>query len=455
MVFSGASNDTIAAIATAPGEAGIAIIRISGPKSLDVADRLFRCSDNQGDNRQCRHGVIEDDGRVVDEVILLVMRAPHSYTREDVVEIQCHGGRISAGRILRAVLKNGARLAEPGEFTCRAFLNGRIDLLQAESVLDLIRSHSERAAMAAIEQLEGRLSCLLKDIYDNLLTINAALEATLDFTEDELSHTILDDIPVRLEVIMQKIKDLLSTWEEGRLLRDGALVVISGRPNVGKSTLLNALLGIERAIVSPIPGTTRDTIEEGFVLDGIPIRLVDTAGLRKSACLIEQEGVNRARRQIEKADIVMYMIDQSIPVTDDDRQYLDKVDPRQTIVIVNKTDLTDKTHYVVADELKPIRCSIIKGIGLDTIKQEIAARLGHTGTISPHAAISERHRQQLVYATNRLDESKRLLTDNRADQIVLVSSCISDAVKAIGRITGREYSDDLLKSIFSRFCIGK
>ena len=276
----------------------------------------------------------------LDEVLLLIMRSPQSYTAEDVIELQGHGGNVAAKRILRRALDAGARMAEPGEFTKRAFINGRIDLLQAEAVLDLVHAGSDRAAAAAIEQLEGKLSCSFNEIYDSLVSVAADLEATLDFPDDELPESTMPELSRRLnDSRILRIGNLISTWDEGHILREGALVVISGKPNVGKSTMMNTLLGRDRAIVSQIPGTTRDTIEERYVLDGIPLRLVDTAGLRETQCEIEQEGVRRARAQLQKADLHLYLVDASTPLDDDDRDHLAALKSEKCVVVLNKSDL--------------------------------------------------------------------------------------------------------------------
>ncbi len=336
-------NDTIAALATAPGEAGIAIIRVSGPETYAIADAIFRGRGEPPSRRKpftFAHGrIVDDQGHSIDDVLMLFMRAPRSYTGEDQVEIHGHGGSISSRRLLRRVLEAGARLAEPGEFTRRAFLNDRMDLVQAEAVLDLIKARSERAAKAAVDQLEGNISCLLSSIYDYSIALNADLEATMDFPEDELPEAVMEEILGRLEAVRQRTTALLETWSEGRLLREGALVVIAGQPNVGKSTLMNALLGQSRAIVSDTPGTTRDTIEEGYVLNGIPLRLVDTAGLRDTACDIEREGIRRSRDHLQKADLTIYLLDATLGITPEDQDNLKRLDPVKTLVVWNKMDL--------------------------------------------------------------------------------------------------------------------
>ena len=450
--------DTIAAISTAPGEAGIAIIRISGPKSFKIADQVFKCAGDCPSKRQSYtmiHGHVETDEGVIDEALLLVMRAPHSYTREDVVELQGHGGRISGQRILRCVVDAGARLAEPGEFTKRAFLNGRIDLAQAEAVLDLIKAQTDRSAQAALEQLEGSLSFGINAMYDNLIQINADMEAALDFSEDDLRPEILPGCHKALANIHTQIKSMLNTWEEGHILREGALVVIAGKPNVGKSTLLNALLGKSRVIVSPTPGTTRDTIEEGFVLTGIPLRLVDTAGLRESQSDIEREGVMRTHEHIANADIYLYVIDASERLAQDDIENVGKLKTSRTVVILNKTDIGQLIQPLGLQGVRTVSAALINGIGVDEIKAQMKACLEKITSRSPHAVISERHRQILLRASEEVKQAIVLVTSMNEDVLVLASARIRAALEELGQITGRTYQDELLDSIFSRFCVGK
>jgi tRNA modification GTPase len=458
-------TDTIAAIATAPGESAISIVRVSGPKSLAIADRIFRCRGPRPSERRGNtfaHGRIVSIGagpgvtseRIVDEVILLIYRTPSSYTREDAIEIQGHGGVASARRILRAVLDSGARSAEPGEFTKRAFLNGRIDLIQAEAVLDVIRAASDRAANAAIEQLNGHLSRSFKDSYDELLTVAADLEATLDFMEGELPSSTFADIAQRLRTSSAHLEELLDTWDEGHLLREGALVVISGKPNVGKSTLLNALLGRDRAIVTHIPGTTRDIIEESMLLDGFPIRLVDTAGLRETQCDIESEGVRRAKAFMSKADIHLHVIDASAHIDEVDLKSLAGLAPAKSIVILNKADLGVRTTAQDVLGLSSVRCSLQSGSGPNEILSMLIDKLIYTPLVHPRAVISERHRRIVVSTVEDLSEAISLLSVGQ-EEPSLSASRLRSALESLGEATGRVYHDDILNSIFSRFCIGK
>jgi tRNA modification GTPase len=452
------SKDTISAIATAPGAASVSIVRVSGSRALAIADQVFRCVGQKPSERAGGtfvHGHVLRDGAVIDEALLLIMRAPHSYTREDVIEIQGHGGSVVAKQVLRTVLEAGARMAEPGEFTRRAFLNGRLDLLQAEAVLDLIQSRSERAAAAAQEQLAGRLSADFDQVYAALMGVAADIEATLDFPEDELPAAVASELLARLGVARSRVESLLARWDEGHLLRDGATVVISGRPNVGKSTLLNTLLGTERAIVSEIPGTTRDVIEEGLVLDGIPIRLIDTAGLRETDCAIEREGIRRAHAHRGRADLQLYVVDASQDLTEEDRAHMAALDPARSIVVINKTDLSS-SRAELSFVVPSLKTSLKTGMGVDALKQAIAEKLGggHKGAIQ-HAVISERHRQLLRGAGDSVDRALSLLKSGHDDAPTLAAEHLREALENLGQATGKVYHDELLNSIFSRFCIGK
>ena len=453
-------DDTIAAIATAPGEGGVAIVRVSGPDALRIADNVFRGplpKPSQRSTHTIVHGHVADTNeKNLDEVVLLIMLNPQSFTAEDVIEFQGHGGNVAAKRVLRRVLDAGARMAEPGEFTKRAFINGRIDLVQAEAVLDLVHAGSDRAAAAAVEQLEGKLSQSFNAIYDSLVDVAADLEATLDFSEEELPTETMLEISRRLTDMNLSIGNLISTWDEGHILREGALVVISGRPNVGKSTMMNSLLGRDRAIVSQIPGTTRDTIEERYVLEGIPLRLVDTAGLRETQCEIEQEGVRRARAQLQKADLHLYLVDASKALDDDDRDHLAALKSEKCVVVLNKSDLGRVVLPEHVQGMAVVSASLITGAGLDDVRREIVKKLtsGITLSVQPHASISERHRRLLVDAQAEVQEALNLINHQSSD-IVLAADRLRDALEHLGMVTGKVYHDELLTSIFSRFCIGK
>lgn len=449
-------TDTIAAIATASGAAGIAVIRLSGSASLSIADAIVDCAGmppSQRPGSTFVHGRIVTAQREIDEAIVLVFRAPHSYTREDVIEIQCHGGTAAAQRLLQTVLQAGARMAAPGEFTRRAFLNGRIDLVQAEAVADLIRARSDRAAAAAIEQLEGRLSDAVNHLYDQLLATVADLEASLDFEDNALPASVLDNVSSGLTTAQNDIQQLLDTWREGHLLRDGARVVIAGQPNVGKSTLMNCLLGKARSIVTHLPGTTRDTIEETLVLGGIAIRLIDTAGLRNTSCLVERQGVTRATDSIQQADLVLYLVDASPSVIPVDQATLDTLDPQQTIIVQNKCDLINDAPSFPDKRYRTVACSATQQIGIETLRHVLRTTLGQLDT-PPHAVISERHYALLHDAHGRIGEASRIAAEDES-LLVPAVDLLRNALDMLGTITGRTYTAELLDTIFSRFCIGK
>jgi len=454
-------GDTIAAVATAPGEAGIAIIRISGPETYRIADAIF-CG--RGDKPSKRHpysfaygSICDGEKHRIDDVLMLFMRAPRSYTGEDQVEIHGHGGTISCQRILRRVLEAGVRMAEPGEFTQRAFLNGRLDLVQAEAVLDLIKARSERAARAAVDQLNGAISLSLSTIYDETIAVAADLESTMDFPEDELPAAVMDNILKRLGEIQCRLGTLLATWSDGRLLREGALIVIAGRPNVGKSTLMNALLGQDRAIVSNTPGTTRDTIEEGYVLNGIPLRLVDTAGLRETENDIEREGIRRSREHLEKADGIIYLVDAQTGQTGDDHRQVKQLPSDKTVLVWNKMDLSKTKPSMDIHPTNEIFISLKDPNSVSIVRDALAGVLhaSYKQGADQQAVISERHRSILLEFKRQLDQAAELVNERRDDRVPLACAHLRDGLEALGMATGRVYHQELLNSIFSRFCIGK
>ena len=367
------------------------------------------------------------------------------------------GGEGGTTPALACVVNAGARPAEPGEFTRRAFLNGKIDLLQAEAVADLISARSDRASVAAYEQLQGQLSRRLNAIYDGVLQVAAELEATLDFPEEEVPEPVMDRIRSRLARCLSEIQALIDTWQEGHALREGARVVISGRPNVGKSTLLNLLLGRDRAIVSDKPGTTRDTLEEGCVIHGIPIRLIDTAGLRETECDIEQEGIRRAKKTLQISDIQIFMIDNSKCLEPTDQKLIEDLNPQRSLIVLNKSDLGRCVDTHRLGGLPVIESALIGGEGLGRIRAALDSRLtDNLGlTAEPHAMISSRHYSLLQKAGELAAEALDNLPDGDETEEVIAASTLRLALESLGRVTGRVYEEELLDSIFSQFCIGK
>lgn len=456
--------DTICAIATPIGEGGVAIIRISGENALEIASRIFISKNNYDIKKMqtytMKYGNIVDleKKEIVDEVILSYMKAPSSYTGENVVEINCHGGVVSTNSVLNEIIKSGARLAEPGEFTKRAFLNGRIDLSQAEAVMDIITAKTELSMKSAMLQRNGGLSREIDELRKYLLNVLALIEYAVDFTEDD--EDIIDDnlnfqIKDGIEKTVSKIKSLLSNADEGKIIRDGLNVVIIGKPNVGKSSLLNALLKEKRAIVTDVPGTTRDVIEEYVNLDGIPIRITDTAGIRETEDIVEKIGVEKSKEKIEEADLIILMLDTSREIDDEDKAIIDKIKNRKYIVLLNKIDLDMKISQEIVSNLdNKIDISAKTGKGIDDLKDMIK-NLFFNGEINSESLIisNTRHKQALYRS---LENSETALSKIKANEYLdLISIYITAAMKALGEITGNELEEDLLNKIFSEFCVGK
>ena len=451
-------DDTIAAIATPPGIGGIAIVRISGSRAVAVADRIFGgrtpLADRPPDTVAVGR-VRGADGRTLDVALWLVRRAPHSFTGEDLVEIQCHGGAQVPRLVLSAVCAAGARIAEPGEYTRRAFLNGRMDLLQAESVLDIIRAQTERAAVVAAEQMRGALSKEIHSLYDDILAALASVEYANEFTEyiDEqsLAHPPIE----KLASALARVERLLSTELAGRRLREGTKVVILGPPNSGKSTLFNALLGYERAIVAEEPGTTRDTIEEQIIIRGQLFRLVDTAGLRDAEGRVEAEGIRRTIEQIETSDLILHVIDATAGLSGKSLSLIKDCRKSLVINVLNKCDLNISDGLDAS--LDAVRVSAVSGMGLDRLREAIVERSVSAGPQEEANIffISERHSGLLREVQSHLIEAERIISGDREDWSSLVSTHLRAALDASGRINGRTYYPELLDSIFRNFCVGK
>ena len=454
-------DDTITAIATPLGEGGLAVIRISGGKALAVADQCFvplgeaSLKPSAAASHTIHFGHVVRNGRNVDEVLLSVMRAPKTFTREDVVEITCHGGLLPAKVVLDAVLQSGARLAEPGEFTRRAFLNGRIDLAQAEAVADLIHSRTELALQAANDQLAGKLSRRINELRDAMVETLAHVEAHIDFPDEDITPDTKDQLLGRLERGVAFMAELLQTANEGQILRCGVRAAIIGRPNAGKSSLLNQLLGHDRAIVSAIPGTTRDTIEETANIRGLPVIFIDTAGLREARDELEREGVRRSRQTLEKAEFILHVLDASEPLTDAGRSYLAEFAGKKRIFVRNKIDLPTRLQLPANLDGAVVDVCCLTGQGIEFLKDAIK-ELVWSGEIKAEmlqVMINSRHQD----AINRARAAALRATDAlRAGQTLeLVALDLRIAVNAVGEIVGKTTTEDLLDMIFSRFCIGK
>lgn len=453
------SDAPIAALATAPGPAGVCVVRIAGAGAFEVGDRLVPTAarkPSQRDGGTFFHATVAHPltGERLDDAVVLIYRGPHSYTGEDAIEIQGHGGSVPSRRLLEAALAAGARLAEPGEFTKRAFLNGRLDLTQAEAICDFIQSKTDRAAHVARAQLDGALGQQVGELYERVTALCAEVEHLLDFDEGELPETFLARSGARLSVLGSELERLAATWTEGHLLRDGALVVISGRPNAGKSSLMNALLGRDRAIVHATPGTTRDVIEEGYALSGVPLRLVDTAGLRETGDAIEREGIARARELIRQADLNIHLVDHSVPL---DGRVSDEVAALPTprvIVGLTKCDLQAGGGVLLSDGVTQVRLSLTTGEGLDELKEAMRRALGLDAESHGQPVVSLRHVSELRQALGHV-RSALAAIELGSENLVIAAGHLREAAEALGRIVGRVYSDDLLDAIFSRFCVGK
>lgn len=454
-------EDTIAAIATPVGEGGIGIVRLSGGKALAIAAELFVSStgkDLRMSRRQVFHGELRDDtGETVDEVLVHIMRAPHSYTREDVVEINCHGGPAPLSAVLLLVLGRGARLAEPGEFTRRAFLNGRIDLVQAEAVIDRIRARTRAGLRAAAAAAHGALSRELHALRESLAQVLARVEAAVDFPDEDVPELITPALRDELVAVRRRMQELLDTSGAGRLYREGAQVVLAGRPNVGKSSLFNALLRDARAIVTAIPGTTRDLLEETITLSGVPVRLTDVAGLRTAQDEVEQIGVDRARQALKTADAVVLVVDAAAPPDAEDERLAEELRAQECPVVlaINKIDVAESVEAPSWARGLAAVCpvSALTGDGLHALEHELGRLLLHDASVDPGQALLTRAHQQdsLQKAVDAVDQGLA----NFAASPEFLSVDLRDALHALGQITGETTPDEVLGRIFASFCIGK
>ena len=451
------AEDTIAAISTSLGHSGIGIVRLSGKDSVKIADKIFISPKKkplkQTPSHRLVYGhIIKPDKEIIDEVLVSAMRAPRTYTREDMVEINCHGGPVPLRRILELVLKSGARLAEPGEFTRRAFLNGRIDLAQAEAVIDVINSLTERSQKAAVEQLRGGLSEKIEAIREKLIKLTAFVEAYIDFPEEDIDFPSLKGMKDTASKIRHSLTELIDSSQYGIILREGVKTAIIGRPNVGKSSLLNALLEQDRAIVTEVPGTTRDVIEDYLNIKGVPIKIMDTAGIRAVKNIAEKEGVKRSLGAMKDADLVLTVLDGSETLHDTDRELITKSKPENTILVINKTDLPQKIRLRKSERLT-VKVSAIKKTGLNRLKDKIVEIILKGRALNGTGIVTNiRHVNALKKALSSMDS----FTGNVgkiSPEFLAVE--LRDALDAIGEILGITTSEDILNRIFSDFCIGK
>ena len=455
-------DDTIAAVATAMGEGGIGIVRISGENALEILNKVF-CSVKKSpvENRKLSYGFVEDNftGERIDEVMAVYMKAPHSYTAEDVVEIQCHGSIVSLRKILALVLKNGARLAEPGEFTKRAFLNGRLDLSQAEAVIDLIKAKSDKTFDVALSQLEGSFSKKIKEIRADLVDILVNITVNIDYPDEDIEVITYENLISGLAAVKTKVDSMLATVDTGRILREGLNIAIIGKPNVGKSSLMNALLRETRAIVTEIPGTTRDTIEETLTIRNIPVKLTDTAGIRHTDDVIEKIGIEKSKESFNKADLIIFMVDNARPLDDEDREIIEYIGDRKVIVIINKTDLESKLERDEIEKMLTgailIEAAVAKDQGISIIEDEIE-KLVYDGRVKQNNSImvtNVRHKALLDEASSALKDASSMAEAGEALEFLEID--VNRAYEALGEIIGEAVNDDIINEVFARFCLGK
>ncbi|MBG9981296.1 tRNA uridine-5-carboxymethylaminomethyl(34) synthesis GTPase MnmE [Facklamia sp. DSM 111018] len=455
-------TDTIAAISTALGEGAIGIVRLSGPESLNIASEMFRGKNLLEVNSHTIHygHIIDRQDNIIDEVMVTVLKAPKTYTREDVIEINCHGGVMAVQRILEECLLLGARMAEPGEFTKRAFLNGRIDLSQAEALMDLIQAKTSRAMDASINQLQGSLSVKIRELRQEMLNTLAQVEVTIDYPEyDDVEEISTNELVLTAKNVKSKIEDILQMAQNGRLFRDGIKTAIVGRPNVGKSSLLNRLTGFDKAIVTDIAGTTRDTIEEYINIQGVPLHLVDTAGIRETNELVERIGVTKSRELIDKSDLIILVLNQTESLTEIDIELLELTQGKKRIILFNKEDLVAKIvpHDIsnYAEENEVILTSMLTENGIRQLEEKIVNLFyaGNLQSTDVNYLLNSRHTNLLRQAIKLLDEV--IVASYDQVPVDLIQIDYTRAWEILGEIIGDSFQDELLDKLFSQFCLGK
>lgn len=452
-------NDTIAAIATPHGTGGISVIRISGDESIKICDKIFKAKSKKSlldaKTHTIHYGNIVVNDDIIDEVLVSVMRAPNTFTREDTVEINCHGGLVVTEKVLLAVLSSGATLADPGEFTKRAFLNGRIDLSQAEAVIDIINSPSSLALSVAANQLGGALSSDINSLRDSLLEILAQINVAIDYPEEDIDYIAKETLINSLKTTKSRISDLLDTSYRGKLIRDGINTVICGKPNVGKSSILNLLARDSRAIVTDIAGTTRDVIEERITIGNIVLNVFDTAGIRNTDDTIESLGIDKSKECIKNAELVLFVADSVTGITEEDIEIFNSLDKKNVIVILNKSDIGNIVPDKIFDDFSVINLSAKTGDGLDELSSEIEKmfNLGKITAKDNNAITNLRHKEALSSALTSISSAILALEDNIPYDIVSID--LTDCASFLGEITGKTVSDEIVDKIFARFCLGK
>ena len=447
-------EDTIVAISTSTGVGAISIIRLSGSDALNIASKVFTKNLTKVDSHTIHYGFIKDKNEKIDEVLVSVMKAPKTFTREDIVEINCHGGIATTNKVLEVLLENGARLAEPGEFTKRAFLNGRIDLLEAEATMDLISSKAESARKISMNTLTGETSNLIRDLRSELVKIISNIEVNIDYPEYEdievlTNESILPDI----KKFKEKLEEIIKKSEDSKVIKEGIKVGIIGRPNVGKSSLLNSLLEEEKAIVTDIPGTTRDIVEGSLIVGGIPLNIIDTAGIRRTEDTVEKIGVEKSLKIIDTSDLVIYILNNNEEITEEEKELLEKTKNKKRIIVVNKIDLETKLNKALLDNY--IEMSVKENIGIDKIKEEIK-RLFNIGEISTNDMTYLSNARSIALLKKSLNNINDAIDEiNNNNPIDIVELSLKESWNNLGEVIGETYTDELLDELFSRFCLGK
>lgn len=454
-------EDTIAAIATAYGEGGIGIVRVSGPETKSILSKIFVSEQKEIKNRRMTYGHILDPekGQIIDEVLAVFMEEPHTYTKEDVAEINCHGSMVSLRKTLELVLRNGARLAEPGEFTKRAFLNGRLDLSQAEAVIDLIKAKTDKGFDVAMGQLEGKLSGAIKEIRARLMDLLVNVTVNIDYPDEDIEELTYQEMKKEISQIGDMIEKLLDTADSGKIIKEGLNVAIIGKPNVGKSSLMNELLKETRAIVTEIPGTTRDTIEEVVSIRNIPVRLTDTAGIRETDDKIEKIGIEKSKKSFNQADLIIFVMDSSRKISQEDQEIIESIGNRKAIVLMNKIDLGNAWKKEEIKRQLPnaavIETSMLEKTGVAKIEDEIV-NLVYSGSVKQNDSLlitNVRHQDLLVKARQSLSDAESMTVAGEAMDFIEVD--LKNAYDFLGEIIGETVSDDIINEVFSRFCLGK